>query len=354
MKIYIAVIFVLSLTSCLKDGSLKLPYKGFVPQANVNDWELSTPQKENIDVSLLDQAYQLIYRDDRYLMARSLLVFRNGKLIAEAYPHDINDINAINNIQSCTKSVTSILTGIAVKNKIVASIDEKLYSIYPELFDDDILKRDISLKDALTMRTGLYFDNSEHTLELYRTKKNSATYVLSLEKLYKAGLVMNYNDGSPQLISKALEKKCGKTLSQYAKEELFQKLNINNWKWEEVKDGTTFGAFSLYIRARDFGKIGQLLLQKGSWNGEQIIDSTYLKEATSTQTSANFNNEPYGYYFWILPAWNAYAALGHGGQFLLIVPDKDLVVVYTAWPYTSSDLFDSSNLLMSLIIQSCL
>jgi CubicO group peptidase (beta-lactamase class C family) len=125
------------------------------------------------------------------------------------------------------------------------------------------------------------------------------------------------------------------------------------WKWETAKDGTTFGAFSLYLKPRDFGKIGQLLLQNGKWNNQDIIDSTYLTEATGIKVSANFNNEPYGYYFWILPAFEGYAAVGHGGQFLLVIPTQKLVVVYTAWPYTSGDFFDQGSELMKLVINSC-
>ena len=353
IKKYLFIIIAITFTSCLKDEQVKLPYNGYEPKIDKGGWEISSPQAEDMDAEALNQTYQLLYDNDRFVMARSLLIFRNGKLVAEAYPHDVTDIDNINNIQSCTKAVTSILTGIAIKNKLVGSLDEKFYSVYPELFDTDTSKRDICWRDALTMQTGLNFDNSEHTLELYRTSMNSAAYVLSLKRLYKSGLVMSYNDGAPQLVAKALEKKCGKQLSQFAREQLFSKLDITNWKWETAKDETNFGAFSLYLRPRDLGKIGQLLLQNGYWNGEQLIDSIYLKEATSSLVCANNNNEPFGYYFWILPAWNAYYALGHGGQFVLVVPDKQLVVVYTACPYISDKLYDVKNLLITYILESC-
>jgi CubicO group peptidase (beta-lactamase class C family) len=286
-------------------------------------------------------------------MARSLLVFRNGTLVAEAYPNNPDDINRIYNIQSCTKSITSILTGIAIYEGKISSLNEKLYNIYPEYFDSDINKQTISIEDALTMQTGLEFDNGTQTLELYQTEDNSVKYVLSQKRLYASGTIMNYNDGAPQLVSEVIERKTGKTLGEYAKEKLFDPLGIADWKWETAKDGTTFGAFSLYLKPRDFGKIGQLILQNGKWNNQSIIDSTYLSVATSTKVSANYNDEPYGYYFWILPAYEGYAAKGHGGQFLLIVPKKKLVTVYTAWPYTSGDFFDLDSEIIKLIINSC-
>jgi CubicO group peptidase (beta-lactamase class C family) len=286
-----------SLFSCLKDEPFKLDYKGFEPKSINDDWQLSTPQSENMDSDLLEKAFRLIYDDDRYLMARSLLVFRNGKIVGEAYPNDLNDINKPYNIQSCTKSITSLLIGATIQNNELDSLNELLYAIYPESFDSEIDKRTITIKDALCMQTGLEFDNGVHTQQLYETGNNSIEFILKQNKIYKSGTIMKYNDGAPHLISKVVEKKTGKSLSEYANEKLFKPLNIVDWKWEASKDGTTFGAFSLFIKPRDFGKIGQLLLQNGEWDSNTLIDNSYLSEATSIQTSANFNSEPYGYYF---------------------------------------------------------
>ena len=347
------ILLALSLSSCLKDESFNLSYTGFVPQSINDDWQISTPESENIDRELLEKAYKLIYQDDRFLMARSLLIFRNGKLISEAYPNDVDDINRPYNIQSCTKSITSLLTGIAIQNNDLDSLNELLYTIYPEHFDSEISKRTITIKDALLMQTGLEFDNGSHTQQLYETDDNSIEFVLKQNQTYDSGTVMKYNDGAPQLISEVIERKTGKSLSEYANDNLFTPLNILDWRWEASKDETTFGAFSLFLKSRDFGKVGQLLLQNGIWDTTTIIDTTYLAEATSIQTSANYNSEPYGYYFWVLPAYKGYCALGHGGQFLLVVPEKELVVVYTSFPYTNDQFFDERNELMNLIVESC-
>ena len=352
-KVNLLIVMLSVLSSCLEDTPFKTEYIGFEPSAMSDGWEISTPENEKMDGSILDQAYMLVYSDDRYLMARSLLVFRNNKLVAEAYPHDDADIDAIQNIQSCTKSITSIMTGIAIHEGKIDSLSEKLYSIFPECFDQDLNKRTISIEDALTMRTGLGFDNGTHTMELFNTNSNSASYVLSLESVYPSGMIMKYKDGDPQLVAKAIEIKTGKKLSDYANEKLFSPLGITEWKWESAKDGTTIGAVSLFLKPRDLGKIGKLLLQNGKLDNQTIIDSTYLALATSTKVTGDFNEAPYGYYFWILPAFEGYAALGHGGQFLLVVPSKKLVVVYTAWPYTSGNYFDLPVEVMSIIVNSC-
>jgi len=352
-KVSLFLLSINLLTSCLKDEPFKKSFEGYVPQQINDDWQISNPENENIDENLLEKAFQLVYQDDRFVMARSLLVFRNGKLVAEAYPNNENDINRIHNIQSCTKSITSLLTGIAIRDNKINTLDELLYSIYPEYFDSQLGKRSITIKDALLMQTGLEFNNSVHTQQLYETNENSIEFILKQNQIYSSGTIMKYNDGAPHLISKVIEKKTNQTLSGYADKKLFTPLNITDWQWESSKDNTTFGAFSLFLKPRDFGKIGQLLLQNGVWNTDTIIDPTYLNEATSILTSANFNSEPYGYYFWILPSYNAFAALGHGGQFILVVPNKNLVVVYTAFPYTNEMFWDERNELINIIIESC-
>ncbi len=340
-------------SACLQDESFKLTNGETEPVLLDDGWDISSPEAEDMDLELLEKAYDLVYSDERFLMARSLLVIRNGKLVAEAYPHHAEDRDKISNIQSCTKSITSVLVGSAIQQGLVTSLDEKLYEVYPEFFDADEQKRQLTVRQALRMQTGLVFDNDVHTQELYQAERSSVGFVLSQTKEYAPGLVMKYNDGAPHLISKFIERKADKPLATFAAKSLFDPLKIKDWKWESAKDGTTFGAFSLFLKPRDFGKIGQLLLQNGKWNGQSLVDSTYLAEATAAQVSANFNGESYGYYFWTFPANNSYAAVGHGGQFLLIVPDKALVVVYTAWPYTNEAFFDQKNELMDLLINSC-
>jgi len=316
-------------------------------------WTISTPEEENIDRSKLDSAFRLLYKDNRFWMARSLLVIRNGKIVAEAYPHGIEDRDQFANIQSCTKSFTSIMMGIAIQNGIDISVGDRFYDIYPELFDGDLSKREITLKDALTMQTGLEFNNDVNTLQLYQTETNSARFVLSFPMVQEPGTVSNYNDGAPQLVSKAIEIKTGKTEAEYAREKLFEPLEITEWMWESARDGTSFGAFSLFLKPRDFAKIGQLLLQNGMWDEKQIIDVDYLKIATTHLVNSNLDDKPYGYYFWIDKKNQGFYAHGHGGQILLVIPDKNLVMLYTAWPYTSGDYFDDGFEMLNLIAEGC-
>ena len=352
-KYLVCLLLILAMTSCLKDESFKLTYEGFQPISRNDGWNISSPENENMNRSLLDAAYKLMYEDNRFMMARSLLVIRNGKLVAEAYPHDKNDIDQIQNLQSITKSFTSVLTGIALDINILDSVNQTLYSIYPDKFSNHEEKKNISIENALTMQAGIDFENDDNTEPLYHVEGSSVDYILSLPKNYEPGIVFHYNDGAPHLVSAAIQQRSGKSLSAFADENLFQPLGITDWKWEEAKDGVSFGAFSLYLKPRDAAKFGKLLIQNGKWNSQQLVDSAWISNATQPIVNAFEYSASYGYYFWVYPAYKAYGAVGHGGQRIFVVPDKNLVIVYTAWGYTSGDFFDNFNELADLILESC-
>lgn len=338
---------------CMGDENVKLEYRGYAP-LQVNDgWVISTPQNEKMEAALVEAAFRLVYDEERFVMSRSLLVSRNGKLVAEAYPHDEADKWQIQNIQSCTKSFTSILTGIALQRGLIDSLNQPLADILQEEFSRHQDKTDISIHDALTMRTGIAFNDGEHTLDLYQESGNSAEYVLRLKKDYPAGIVFHYNDGAPHLVSGAIQKRYGKPLAQFADEYLFKQLQIGDWKWESAKDGRSFGAFSLFLKPRDVAKVGQLLINYGKWNGVQVVDSSWIALATKAHVTSGIPGASYGYYFWIYPAYPAYAAIGHGGQYIFVAPVHRIVIVYTAWPYTSGELFDNFLEIADLITRSC-
>lgn len=347
------ILLLASGSSCLEDDPFKLPYTGYQPVSLADGITVSTAAAENMDEGLLDAAYRLVYEDDRFTMARSMLVLRNGNLVAEAYPHDKNDIDRIANIQSMTKSFTSILTGIALQKDLLDSVNQTLYSIYPEHFIGHPEKENITLHHALTMTTGIDFDNGSNTQTLYQTERSSVEYVLSLDKVYEPGVVFHYHDGAPQLVSAAVQKRYGASFSEFADNNLFQPLGITDWKWEAAHDGNTFGAFSLFLKPRDLAKVGQLLLQNGEWNGQQLVPSNWIATATQPHVNSSQLGAPYGYYFWIYPAYGAYAADGHGGQRVMVFPQKNLVIVYTAWGYTSGEFFDHFNEVADLISRSC-
>jgi CubicO group peptidase (beta-lactamase class C family) len=339
--------------SCLNDDPMKLEYTGYQPRGQNDGWKVSTPTAENMDAELLNMAYSLVYSEERFVMARSLLVLRNGRLVGEAYPHDLKDAVQNQNIQSCTKSFTSILAGIAFSKGLLDSLSEQFSDILPEHFVNYPDKRDITIEHALTMRAGIAFNDGDHTYDFYHTPGSSVEFVLNLPKNYPAGTVFHYNDGVPRFISAAIQKKCGKPLSAFADENLFKPLQITDWKWESAKDGTTFGAVSLFLKPRDMAKFGQMLLNNGLWNEVRVVDSSWITKVAKPIVTTSSPGASYGYYFWIYPAYPAYAASVHGGQYIFIAPSYTLVIIYTAWPYSSGEMFDDFTEIADLIVKSC-
>jgi CubicO group peptidase (beta-lactamase class C family) len=339
--------------SCLKDEPYKLPYSGFQPVDTGDGWIISSPEEENMDSIKLDRVFRYIYREDEYFLVRSMIIVRNGKIVAEAYPHDPDDIDQIQNVKSDTKSFTGILTCIALQNRILDSVNQKLSDVYPEYFVNHPDKKDITIKHALTMRTGCSGELKNSGYKRFFTD-NSIEYSLSAPWSYKPGTTFFYTDGNPQLISFAIQKRYGKPLSEFAREYLFDPLGIVDWYWQAGKDGVTFGASNLNLKPRDMAKFGQMLLQYGRWGNIRVIDSTWVREATRPHYSSN--GWAYGYYFWIYPGENVYWAAGHGGQTIMVVPDKNLVVVVTAWPYVEDNEKWKDNFefyLYKLVLESC-
>ncbi|RJP70588.1 MAG: class C beta-lactamase-related serine hydrolase [Ignavibacteriales bacterium] len=338
---------------CMEDEPFKLEYQGFAPKQINDGWLLSTPEKENVNREQLENVFNIVYKEDRFKLIRSVIIVRNGEIIAESYPHDPNDIYKIQNIKSAAKSFTSICTGIALQNKYLESTSQKFSDIFPEYFTKYPDKKEITIKNALTMQTGLYYTDEDHNYDFYFSD-NIVDYILSSPLNGPPGNIFFYSDDNPTLISYAIQRKFGKSLGEFANEFLFVPLGITDWKWETSKDGVSFGGTNLYLKPRDMAKFGQMLLQNGKWNGQQIVDSLWIAEATKAQYSETY--WAYGYLFWILKDLKAYDAAGHGGQEIIVVPSKNLVVVVTAWPYITDTEWLRDNFtgtLLKNIISAC-
>lgn len=317
---------------CLVDPDLKQPYFGFEPQSSYDGWELSNPQAQGFDPARLEEVYQRLFSEDLYPTVRSLLVVRHGKLVAEAYSRDPRDRDQFHHVQSVTKSITSLLVGIALGEGRIPSVETTLFELMPEYFDDDLGKRAITLRDVLTMRTGLEFNNEEDTGPFLYSSGSSVWNVLRRRLVSEPGTSFYYHDANPQLASGLIERVTGVTPEAYAEEHLFGPLGIREYQWEMHGDGLNFGAFGLWLRPRDMAKIGQLMLQGGAWRGRQLVPSDWIRESTRVYANGN-----YGLYWWVNDEINrVYRASGAGGQIIFVDEPNDLVIVLTGDPGAKS------------------
>jgi len=326
-KNLISIILILGILmpGCMKDELLQLPFSGFNPEELVDGWEISTPSAEGFDQEALTNVYKDIFNEELYPNIRSLLIVRNGKLISEAYFKDLEDRERIHAVMSVTKSITSLLAGLALDKALIASLDDPLHLYLPEYFDDDTLKQDITIRHLLTMETGLDHDNDIHTHEMVYCNGSSLEYELSRPMVFTPGTDWYYGDGNPQLISGIIQRVTGKTMDELAMEQLFKPLGIHEYYWERHSDGLSLGGMGLWLIPRDMAKIGQLMLNGGAWGNRQLISEEWVSASTIRQA----NHRDYGYY-WLTSGNNTFWASGKGGQLIWVYPKKELVVVITS------------------------
>lgn len=301
------------------------------------EWQTGTPSEVNIDN--LDNAITSAGNIPRFT---SLLVVRNGKLVVEEYFHGFY-ADSTHDVRSVTKSVLSVLVGIALDEGYFNSLDETIdnYLTAPE-FSLTETQKSITVRHLLTMSSGFQWD--EWTSSSYNDwilSGDHTGYLLGLPNQYMPGEQFTYNSAAVHLLGVVVEKAVGMKLYQFADQYLFNKIGIEGEKWEGLSGNYANGGSGIDLKPRDLARIGQLILQEGVSGNQTIVSEEWISEATTSKYSWAFNygalkNYSYGYLWWTLP--DAILAWGYGGQFIYIVPEKELVIVTTInWHFISAD-----------------
>jgi CubicO group peptidase (beta-lactamase class C family) len=329
-NLLIIMVYSLAFSACLKEEPLKMPFQTYTPFEMSDGWEIATPADVNIDSEALKDVYKWIHESKEIWQIRSLLVFKDNKLVAESYMKDQNDRTNLNNVWSCTKQVVGILTGIAIENNYIEAITDPISKYLPQALNTD--KSQITIEKLLTMQSGINYNNaglSGQTAALLQQKPaNSIDFILGLDMLSDPSEFW-YNDGNPQLMSAIIQKQTGKTTRDWAKEVLFNKIGFNRYEWIIYKDGITMGGFGIKTTPRELAKIGQLILNDGKWNGQQIVSHNWLSEMTSTKVPLE-DNFGFGYFWWIENSRGVFYMSGSGGQNVFINKSKGLMIVITS------------------------
>lgn len=335
---FLVIIFLQLLYSCLPEGDYKTAVNSEPRKIN-GDWEISDPASEGFNNLDLQDVYEIMFAEDKFITSRSLLIVKNGKLVSESYFRDMNDIHLKNNIQGITKGVTSLLTGFAYDKGLIEP-SSKLYEYIPGYFDGNRDKREITISHVLTMLTGLEWENDVHTVDLTNIYRFPSSLRVVLTKPFKtaSGTEFHYNHGAPQLAMGVIREVFNVEETDTLVKSLFDPLGIKDYVWEKHTDGLHYGGFGLHLTPRDLARIGQFCLQKGSWNGRQILSEEWIDVSTHPVLDENMTGSSlnYGYYWWIHPENNACFGMGDGGQYLYLVPEEELVIVHTANPSTGS------------------
>lgn len=332
------------------------------------DWKTATPESQEVDVGPLDELHRAI-ESGKHGYVTSMRVYRHGFQVYEkAYKYDFDKAAAgrdhpkgqynyydadwhpmfergnLQSIQSISKSVTSALVGIAIGRGELPGVDIDVLSYFKGFeTDGDPRQAAITLRDLLTMTAGIEWDESSTD---YTDPANSAAamegsddwvqYVLQLPMRSNPGEAFEYNSGITVLIGHILSQATGKSVDAYAEEFLFGPLGIKEYFWKKAPGDVTDTEGGLYLKPADLARFGYLYLNDGIWNGKRILPEGWVAATMQPSTDVPDWVAKYGYQWWLLPykgkepGW-AYTGLGYGGQHLLVVPEYDLVAVFTGW-----------------------
>lgn len=272
---------------------------------------------------------------------RGVVVLKDNKLVVEEY-FGTYWRETIHDIRSSGKSVTSLLLGIAIDKGLVKSTEQSIYDFFPSpkfIQPNKDAHQDIKIKHLLSMSSGLSADdnddNSPGGTGNWLTKDNWVDFAISLPMIFTPGQKYVYNDVCPMLIGAIIEEASGKKLADFAKENLFTPLGIKEYYWYTAPNGKTAPMGNLYLSVLDFAKLGQLIINKGQWQGKIIVSSTWINEISKKQFDIS-KDDPFanGYgYFWYMATkevdgkkYDCIYASGNGGNLLFVVPSENLVV----------------------------
>ena len=292
----------------------------------------------------------------------SLLIGRNGDLIIENY-YNRHGPDSLHDVRSVTKSITSILVGIAIDKGFITSSDQLMHEYLNPIVNNFLTdKLTISVNHLLSMSGGFewapFGDWSEYSN--WRNAADQIDYIMGKQIIHTPGLVFNYNDAASHLLSVIVEEAVGLDLLEFAKLYLFNPLDISPRPWITDNRGYPLGCVALYLTSKDMYKIGKMFLQNGIFNGKRVVSEEWIQKSTEVHISTGAVipfGANYGYLWWIddTDGIKFYMAMGYGGQFIVVAPEKNLIVVATCdWHLnenlTSQNWYNTISLIINKII----
>jgi len=306
-----------------------------------DDWEVSTPETQGLEPELVAKLYYDAAQQDTLF---SVLVIKDGFLIAEDYFNE-GSIYKKTLLQSVTKSYVSALVSTAIEQGCLSNIDEKLVDFFPEIAGQisDPRKEHITIEEMLQMRSG-YPD--EETDQAYMEALYWGVYPPLIEGfplVCDPGTCFNYSNVTYSLLAILLSRSCEEDLIEFTQDHLFGPLDTEIGDWMKDREGNYVGSGGIHASARDAARFGQLYLDNGAYEGNQIISSewvrnslqTYSEKAKDYGRSLVFKDLGYGYGWWsaTVADHDFNFAWGHGGQLIVLLEDLDMVIVTTAEPF---------------------
>lgn len=325
--------------------TLTLCLFGVVASAQEKALPRATPESQGVSSTAVAEFIRSADKDVNSM--HSFMLVRHGKVVAEAWwePEAADKPHVM---WSLSKSFTSTAVGLAVQEGKL-SVDDEVIKFFPDRVPADASPnlKAMRVKDLLTMSTG---HQDEVSL---RDEKDWISAFLKHPVPHKPGTHFRYNTPATFMQSAIVQKVTGEKVVDYLQSRLFDPLGIDAPKWDENPQGMSIGGYGLYLKTEDIAKFGQLYLQKGSWNGKQLVPEAWVVAASSKQVSNGSNpnsdwEQGYGFQFWRC-RHGAFRGDGKDGQFCVVLPEQDAVVVMTA---NSTNLQGQLNVVWDKLLSS--
>lgn len=291
---------------------------------------------------------ELLCKELKKEKINAVLIMRDSTRVLEYYKNG-KQKDKTHKINSCTKSIISILIGIAVDRKLIESIDVPVHTFFPKIFKDqsDKRKMGLTIRHLLTMTDGLDFPEfgewNAFAPMVYH--QDIVKFVIDRPLLHEVGTHMNYNSGCSHILSGILQQVTGMKTEDFANTNLFKPLGINKYTWHVDKMNINKGGDGLVLKVEDMEKIGQLMLQKGLYNGKRVVSEQWIDQSTSSNMITYEKIGYYGMHWWVnkideekvFSEGNTYYfALGFGGQYIIVIPYYKIVITMTSDIYQDS------------------
>ena len=347
MSILLAALWLLSLSpGCEKyDDDLIFPTSDFISDGTYQGeywpteaWRECDPEELGMDPKKLKELNaEIRLLLEMNIEIHSIVVIKDGYIVAEQYYSDDYGPDDLHRIYSCTKSLTSAMLGIASGKGLLGGIDQKMISFFPEYEIQNMSdnKKAIDIEHLLTMSGGLEwyeleypYGDERNTFRNWGNGGGGMKFVLDQPMVAVPGEEFSYNTGASHVLSGILQKVTGVRADSFAMDNLFNPLGIDQFYWPIDNEGVAFGGSGVRLTPRDMARFGYLYLKNGNWDGTQIIPETWVEASQQKHMMRKYiPDNYYGYQFWVSD-YDTYSAVGYGGQWITIVPEHKLLVVF--------------------------
>ena len=290
--------------------------------AQIREFERSTPEAEGVPsgalIALMDSLMALPKTD-----IHSVMVLRHGKVVAEMYPEPFAP-EYRHTMFSCSKTFVGAAIGLAISENRLRLTD-RIASFFPDQLPDSISPNlaAMTVRNLLNMTSGVTPD--------WKMREGRTDWVRGYlgKEIKTPGEHFDYDSMSSYILSAIVQKVTGMKLLDYLRLKLFDPMHITDVSWEVSPEGVNTGGWGVYLQSESLAKLGQLLLNRGMWEGKQLLPADWVDLMMAKQSDTGSFGYGYGYHMWLCEYPGAVRVDGALGQYALIIPDKDMVVVIT-------------------------